>query len=148
MKNLLGLFCFLAGAAFLPPTSRATDFVFSSFQCDPTSCQEQTVPVVAGTAFVSYDATCTGGAVPGFSGSAKSQVGVNGPCNSLFIAQAQVQQSTTTQLDDFGCPFNLSTATAIAQILTPLGVPVFTDTFSVSCDGGISGPTNNGERPC
>jgi hypothetical protein len=148
MKIILGLFCFLAAASILAPASHATDFVFSSFQCDPSSCSEQTLPTEVGSSLVSFNATCTGGVVGDIEGSALAQVGIPEACSTPYVAKAQVQQSTTTQLDDFGCPFNLSSVTQIAQILTPFLVPVFTDKAGLDCQGGTFGPTNNGDKPC
>jgi hypothetical protein len=149
MKNLLVSFCFLTVVSLLAPVARAqTNFLLSTFQCDPSSCVEQSPPDVVGSAFVSYNAACTGGAVGSFEGSASSVVGKDGPCNSPFVAKAQVTRSRQTQLDDFGCPYDVDSVTQTAQVLTPLQVIVFSTEGGVSCDGGTFGPTNNGTRPC
>jgi hypothetical protein len=148
MKIALGLLCFFTVASFLPSPIHATDFVFSSFQCDPSECIEQTAPTTVGTAFVSFNATCTGGAVSTIEGSALAQIGVPEPCTAPFIAFAQIQQSTTTELDDFGCPFNLSSVTQTAKVFSAAGVQVFSDVGGSDCQGGTFGPTNDGTKPC
>lgn len=147
MKTVLAVCCFFAAVSFLHPTAHATDFVFSSFQCDPSSCVELTLPTTTGSAFVSYNATCTAG-VPSIEGSALAKVGDPEPCPRPYVAKALIEQSMTTQLDDFGCPYNLSIVTQTAQILTPFLVVVFNDQLTVDCQGGITGPTLNGTKPC
>lgn len=63
MNKTIALLLFLA-AALLTPRAHATDFVFSSFQCDPVSCTERTPePVLMGTVSVTFSGVCTGGAV-------------------------------------------------------------------------------------
>jgi hypothetical protein len=148
MKTIGTLSCLLTVVAVFAPKSHATDFVFSSFQCDPSECIEQTVPVTQGSAFVSFNATCTGGAVGEISGSASIVIGVPTACNAPYVAYAQVQQSTQTLLDDFGCAYDLSSETQIAKIFNSAGTLVFDDEAGVDCQGGTFGPTNNGLRPC
>ena len=146
MKTMLALLGWIIALSLFAPPAHATDFLLASLQCDPSSCVEQTLPTVAGAAFVSYNASCTGSI--SFEGSASSQVGIDGPCNSPFVARARVTTSTKTELDDFGCEFNIDSVTAIGEILTPLGVVVFQTQAGASCDGGVFGPTNNGEALC
>src|ERR1700746_1488148 len=98
METALAFSCFFVLASFLLPLTHATDFTFSSFQCDPSSCVEQTLPTESGSAFVSFNATCTGGAIGGIEGSALARIGIPEPCSAPFVAKAIVQQSTTTQL--------------------------------------------------
>ena len=148
MKLAFAFVYLLAFGAFLSSPSHAQGFVFSSFQCDPSSCAEQTGPTVAGSAFVSFNSTCTGGIIAGIDGSALARIGIPDACTTPFIAKAAVEQSTTTQLDDFGCTFNLSSVTQTAEILTPFLTVVFTDEQGSDCQGGTSGPTNNGTKPC
>jgi hypothetical protein len=61
---ILGL---LAAHIFLTPSAQAQtpDFIFSSFQCDPSSCEETGPLATTSSAFVNVDATCTGGVIPG-----------------------------------------------------------------------------------
>lgn len=148
MKTALSLCCFLAITCFSAPMGRANDFVFSSFQCDPSTCVEQTLPTEVGSAFVSFNATCTGGIVGNLEGSALAQVGIPEPCAVPYVAKALIEQSTTTQLDDFGCPYNLSTVKQTAEVLTPLGTIVYSTEAGIDCQGGKFGPTNNGTKPC
>jgi len=148
MKIVLAFFCFCAVASFLVPPAHATDFVFSSFQCDPSQCIEQTMPITVGSAFVSFNATCTGGMVGSIEGSALAQIGVPNPCPAPYIAYAQIQQSTQTLLDDFGCPYDLSSVTQTAKIFSAAGVQVYSDVGGVDCQGGTFGPTNDGTKPC
>ncbi len=148
MKTALAVFLIFVIASLSAPQARAQDYMFSYFQCSPLSCVEQTLPEVVGTAFVSYNATCTGGVVGSISGSVKSQIGIDGPCPTLYVAKASVTTSTTTYLDDCGDPYDLSSFTAIAQVLTPFGTVVFNDEAGADCIGGTSGPTNNGKKPC
>jgi hypothetical protein len=147
MKRMFALVCCFTALSLFAPPAHATDFVLASLQCDPSSCTEQTLPTFVGSAFVSYNATCTGSGIS-VEGSASSQVGVDGPCNSPFIARARVTTSTKTELDDFGCEFNIDSVTAIGEVLSPLGVVVFQTQAGVACDGGVFGPTNNGVAPC
>lgn len=147
MKIALSLICFFTVASFFASPVRA-DFVFSSFQCDPSECIEQTGPRTVGTAFVSFNATCTGGVVNTIEGSAQAQIGVPDACTLPYIAFAQIQQSTETELDDFGCPYDLSTVTQIASVFTAAGVQVFSDQGGSDCQGGTFGPTNDGTKPC
>lgn len=146
MKTTFALIGCIIVLSLFAPRAHATDFLLTSLQCDPSSCVEQTLPTVAGSAFVSYNASCTGSI--SFEGSASSKLGIDGPCNNPFIARARVTTSTKTELDDFGCEFEIDSVTAIGEVLTPLGVVIFQSQAGASCDGGVFGPTNNGEAPC
>ena len=66
MKLTLIILGLLAAHVLLTPSAQAQtpDFIFSSFQCDPSSCEETGPLSTTGSAFVSVDSTCTGGAIP------------------------------------------------------------------------------------
>jgi hypothetical protein len=144
------LFLFALACSLLPSVAQAqTNFIFSSFQCDPGSCKNQTTaPVFQGTVTVTFNGTCTGGAVAGIEAFATSFVGVPGPCEVPYTPFAQVEVSRETLLDDFGCPYDVDTETNIADVLDVLGNVVFNTSSSTSCDGSTSGPFTVGTRPC
>jgi hypothetical protein len=149
MKNLLLCLCFLTVTGISAPFARAQiNSVLSSFQCDPTSCVEQTLPTTSGTAFVSYNATCTGGIIASIEGSAKAVIGLDAPCTSPYVAKAQVTTSTTTFTDDCGDPYDVSEITTNESIVSALGATIFNLTQSIGCDNSTSGPFTTGTAPC
>jgi len=150
MKRMLVSICFLAVLGLFVPAARAqTNFIFSSFQCDPSSCIDETpIPVFQGLALVTFDSTCTGGAITGISGRAKAVVGDIGQCRDPYTPHAEIDRYRSTYLDDCGNPYSVDSETEIAEIKNAGGAIVFLDEAGVSCDGGTTGPTSNGSRPC
>jgi hypothetical protein len=134
--------------AVFHPTAHAQDFIFTSFSCVPASCIDETpVPVTQGTAIVTYSGTCSGGAIAGVSGTAKAQVGINGQCQTTYTPHAEVDKYRTTYLNDCGVPFSVDTVREIAEV-KKLGAILWQSEASVSCDGGVDGPTGAGTKPC
>jgi hypothetical protein len=149
MKCAVAVFSFAVFSVLFAPAARATDFVFSSFQCDPSSCVERTpVPVTQGSAFVSFNGTCTGGAVAGIEAFASAQVGTPNPCQSPYTPEAKISIQTTEQLDDFGCEYAIDTEINAFNIYDASGINVFHNSSGTSCDGGTTGPFTAGSRPC
>jgi hypothetical protein len=150
-RNICVMFVFILLCVFVPSHAHAqTNFVFSSFQCDPVSCESRTsIPVFQATVNVDFIGTCTGGAVPGIEAFATAFVGSPEPCQVPYTPVASVVVSTQEMTDDFGCnPFFVDTETTNADVLDVLGNPVFHKSSSASCDGGTSGPFSVGARPC
>lgn len=135
--------CLLHGAP-----ARATDFVFSSFQCDPISCQETGPLATISSAFVSVDSTCTGGVVPGFNKTVLANVGTPGECMIPYQPFALVEKITSTLLDDCGDPYDVDTMRTSAEVFDSPGHVVFSLQAEFSCDGGEGSPTQFGSKPC
>ena len=152
------IFCIGLGVLFLPAPARAQNpppnFIFSSFQCDPLSCDNRSLPTVEGTVFATFDSTCTGGAVGGITAEVTTIIGVDpvtgqpSPCHSPFVARAAFEVIRTEELDDFCEPFLLDTVRQISEVLTPLGGFVWHKELSTSCDGGNTVFSTVGVRPC
>src|SRR5437016_5754098 len=110
MNRIFVTLCLAASAALIAPVVHAQNsgFLFSSFQCDPASCRQETpIPVLQGSASVSFTSTCTGGAVSGIEGETKSFVGVPTACSSSFTPRASVETFRTQHLDDCGRLFTV-----------------------------------------
>ena len=150
MRKTLYCVSFITAVTLLVGSAKAqTNYVFTSFQCTPSSCIEETpIPVVQGGVAVSFTSTCSGGIVSGISGQASAVIGINGECPVPYTPHAEVDKSTTTELDDCGDPYNVDSETEIAEIKSVLGTIVWLDEAGASCDGGTFGPTNNGTKPC
>lgn len=149
MKRLIALVFVLVGLAVLTPSGQATDFVISSFQCDPSSCTERTPsPVFQATVFVSFNGVCTGGAVGGIESFATAFVGAPTPCKVPFTPVARIVIDESEFLDDFGCPFLVDTVTENADVLDVIGDTVFHRETGAACDGSTSGPFSAGSQPC
>lgn len=130
------------------PAAQAQDFIFTSFSCSPPTCVEETpFPVTQGAAIVTYYGTCSGGAVSSISGTAKAEVGINGQCSTTYTPHAEVDKFRTTYLNDCGVPFSVDTVREIAEIIKNFAI-VWQSEASVSCDGGVDGPTGAGTKPC
>lgn len=149
MKIFAALFLFLALGVLFTPAAHAQDFVFSSFQCDPLSCEERTpFPVFQATVNVTFDGTCTGGAVGGIESFATTFVGLPNPCPVPFTPIARIQVDTARLLDDFGCLFFVDTVTESSEVQDVIGNPVFFRSTGASCDGGLTAPLSAGTKPC
>src|ERR1051325_10398334 len=146
MKVTAAVFLFIAlGVLFVPP-AHAQDFVFSSFQCDPLSCDARTpFPVFQATVNVTFDGTCTGGVVGGIDSFATTFVN---ECPVPFTPIAHIEVSTAELEDDFGCIFVVDTVTESSEVQDVLGNTVFFKSSGASCDGGLSGPFSAGIKPC
>lgn len=149
MKITAAVFLFIALGALFVPAAHAQDFVFSSFQCDPLSCDERTpFPVFQATVNVTFDGACTGGVVGGIESFATTFVGLKAPCPVAFTPIAHIEVDRSSQLDDFGCIFFVDTVTESSEITDILGNTVFFKSSGASCDGGLSGPFSAGIKPC
>ena len=127
----------------------ATDYVLSSLQCNPLSCDERTpFPVFQGSVFVSYDATCTGGKVSSISGRAFSQIGVPEACPTPYTPHAQIKTKSTLLMDDFGCVYEVDSIIEIAEVFDASGSLILHEDTSVSCDAGTGPVFIVGNRPC
>jgi hypothetical protein len=149
MKITAASFLFFAVGFLFAPAAHAQDFVSSSFQCDPLSCEERTpFPVLQATVNVTFDGTCTGGAVGGIESFATAFVGLPDPCPVPFTPIARIEVSTADLLNDFGCIYFVDTVTESAEIRDALGNTVFFKSSGASCDGGLTGPVTFGTKPC
>ena len=151
MNRIFMTLCLAASAAVMAPVVHAqtSGFLLSSFICDPASCRQETpIPVRQGSAFVSFTATCTGGAVSGFEGDTKSVVGVPNACSTSYTPRASVETFRTQHLDDCGVLFSVDTVRQNSDVLDVSGNVVFHKDLETSCDGGTGGPIVIGEKPC
>jgi hypothetical protein len=156
MKTLV--FCIGLGVLLFASSARAQNpppnFIFSSFQCDPLSCDNRSLPTVEGTVFATFDSTCTGGAVGGIQAEMTTIIGIDpvtgqpSPCHVPLVARAAFEVFRTEELDDFCEPFLLDTVRQISEVLGPLGVFLWHKELSASCDGGGTGVFVAGTRPC
>jgi hypothetical protein len=133
----------------LSPRAKAQDFVFSSFQCNPSSCENRTpFPVLQGSVTVTFQGVCTGSVVEGIQSFATAFVGAPQSCSEPFTPVARIVVSESEFLDDFGCPFLVDTVTENADVLDIFGDTVFHKESGAACDGSTTGPFAVGTRPC
>lgn len=144
----------VVGLALVPSAhAQSPDFIFSSFQCDPISCVNELPPTLQGEVTASFNGTCTGGAIGGIEGFAKSQVGVtptgeSAPCSTPYIPRVAFVVHRSELLDDFCDVYSLDTVTESADVLDPLRDLVFHREISSSCDGGVTPVARIGTQPC
>src|SRR5262245_12712151 len=127
MKYLIAVLSFVFIGLLHLPAAHATDFVFSSFQCDPLSCINRTpFPVFQGSASVSFDGTCTGGAVAGgIHLLASAVIGIPIPCSTPYTPEAKASKQTIELLDDFGCEYSVDTVLNVVTVYDAFGINVF-----------------------
>lgn len=150
MKQVWLLACSISFSVAFAQTAHAkTDYVFSSFQCDPLSCQEEGPAETIGSVQVSFNSTCTGGAIGGLNGSAKITIGIPNACKTPYIPFAIVETSQSEYLDDCGDPYYVDYVTETGEVISPLtGATVFNLSNSAGCDGSITSPVVIGNKPC
>jgi len=129
------------------------DFIFSSYQCDPVSCVNELPPTVEGQVTASFNGQCTGGAIGGIEGFAKSQVGItptgeSAPCSKPYIPHVSFEVHRSQELNDFCEVYSLDTVTENADVLDAFRNLVFHREISSSCDGGVSPVERIGTQPC
>lgn len=122
------------------------DEIFTVFQCIPGNCVDNIGPTDQGIATVVFHAECTTGLV--FQGQIQSIIGVSGPCNAAYFAQAEAKALRSELLDDCGLPYFLDTLQENGALTNLLGVIVFAASTEASCDGGEGSPTVFGTVPC
>lgn len=154
MKRLSIVLALCLLSMLLSSRAHAQDLVFSSFQCDPTSCVNELPATVEGSVSGTFDGKCTGGVIGGIHAEATSTVGIDpttgqpAPCNSPYIPRVEFEVVRTTELNDFCEPFHLDTVRQISEILNPDRSIVFHKELSASCDGGTTGIVDTGTKPC
>jgi hypothetical protein len=143
------LLCAALFAAFFPQTGHAqTNYEFSYFQCDPLSCVEIGPPETIGSVLVSFNSTCTGGAIGGLNGSAKITIGIPGACKTPYVPHALVETSRTEYLDDCGDPYYVDYVTETGEVFSVSGITVVNISNESGCDGSITSPVVIGKKPC
>jgi predicted outer membrane repeat protein len=145
MKRLMILLCFSASVTTLAPQAQATDFIFSYFLCSPTSCAEEGPAEKSGSVLVSYNSTCTGGAIGGYDGDVEV---VLANCAVPYIPYALVQTHRTQYLDDCGYPYYVDYVTPNGEVFNASGTVVFHIDITYGCDGSKTNQTTFGTKPC
>lgn len=156
MKHMLFVLCVGVAIIVLSPFAHAQaspDFIFSSYQCDPISCVNELPPTVEGQVTASFNGQCTGGAIGGIEGFAKSQVGITptgepAPCSKPYIPRVSFEVHRSQELNDFCEAYSLDTVTENADVLDALRNLVFHREISSSCDGGVTPVERIGTQPC
>jgi hypothetical protein len=149
MKNIWLLACLVAVVMLAPqPAHAQVDYVFSYFQCDPSSCQETGPPETIGSVLVSFNGTCTGGAIAGLNGSAKITIGVPKACSTPYVPYALVETSESEYLDDCGAPYYVDYVTETGEVFSISGITVVNISNTSGCDGSITSPVVIGKKPC
>jgi hypothetical protein len=146
MKRIWLLICLaLFAPIFVHKAHAQTDYVFSSIQCDPVSCQEEGPPETSGSVAVGFVGYCTGDIVPVLSIGAKVYME---NCSTFYIPFALVETSKTEYLDDCGDAYYVSYETPSAEIQNLDGITVFNLSATYGCDGSESSPITIGTKPC
>jgi hypothetical protein len=150
MKPILIILGLLSAHILLVPSAhaQAPDFIFSSFQCDPTLCQETGPLSTVSSAFVSVNSTCTGGVIDGLNKTITTNVGIPTACILPYTPFALVESFRTELLDDCGDPYFVDTMRLTGEVFSFIGSLVFNLQVEFSCDGGEGSPTVFGEKPC
>lgn len=157
MRYSVLFFCLAGAVVVFVPSAHAQssrDQVFSSYQYDPVSCDNRLGPTTEGKVSATFNGICTGGTVKGIEAEIDAIIGIDpttgqpAPCSMPYIARAAFEVNTTTQLDDFCEEYSIDTVTSISEILDAGSNLVFHKQLSVGCDGGATGLTSFGTRPC
>jgi hypothetical protein len=145
MKRIWLLLSFAIFTATFVHIARAQDLVFSSYQCDPTSCKEEGVTGTDGSASVSFIGYCTGDIVPVLSFGASASIE---NCSSFYTPVALVEVSETEYRGDCGDLYYVSYETPFAEVLNLAGITVFSLSATYGCYGSESSPIRQGTKPC
>jgi hypothetical protein len=138
MKKIWLLLSFAAFSTTFTQIAHAEEnLVFSSYQCDPISCNEEGVTGTNSSASVSFVGYCTGDIVPVLSFGASAAIE---NCSSFYTPIATVEVSKTEYLDDCGDPYYVSYETPFAEVLNLAGITVFSLSATYGCDGSESSP--------
>jgi hypothetical protein len=148
MKPIWSLLCSLFLAATFATSLHAQDLVFTSIQCDPTSCQEEGPAETQCDVTVDFIGYCTGDIVPVLAVNAQAVIGKPVACQTPYIPFALVETSKTQYLDDCGRPYYVSYVTPNAEIINVLGITVFHVDAAYGCDGSETAPIVVGTKPC
>lgn len=138
------LFVFIAVASL--PSKVQTNYQFSYFVCDPTSCEEEGPAETTGYVLVSPNSDCTGGAIDGINKDIKISLD---KCSTAYIPYAYIQKTSTEYYDDDTCTYYwVDYAAFNGEVFTSGGVVVYHLDTSYGCDGSESGPVTFGNKPC
>ena len=113
----------------------------SSFQCDPTSCQEYDGPTLNGSVSLEASGVCTDG-----NPVSRFLVATATNCTEPVLLEATGEETSRVQLDDEGCPYEIDGVRVDAYIYAN-GEVVWHAYGQSDCDGGITGDTQ-GTAPC
>jgi len=129
--------------------SRAQNYIFSSYQCDPTSCVEIGPAAKTESVLVTFTGVCTGGAVENpLNLSAYSFVE---NCSVPYIPYASTEVSRLELYNEDGCSpyeYEVDYVTPTTEIFTASGQVYWYQEVTYGCDGSTTGVTTFGTKPC
>jgi hypothetical protein len=140
-----------SAAAGRAQTMNVNYYYFSSYQCDPLSCVEQTpTPVYSGYARVNLNAVCTipSEATHPLSGTASAVVGGVGTCHSAYTPYALIERNTIIVPIDSCNENSVDTATFTAEVWSASGTVLFSTSAKVQCNFQTTGKQQSGSLPC
>ena len=144
LKSVALLFPLLT--SFCVPVGAQTNYEFSYFNCNPTSCEIEGPAAKNSSVTVTLQSGCTGGIVSTIDTFATAFVA---NCTVPYIPYAYMQNTSTELYDDTTCSsYWLDYATPNAEVFTAGGVVVWHNAVTYGCDGSTSGPTSIGSKPC
>lgn len=122
-------------------------YVLTSFHCIPSVCEDQGPPATTSSATVVFDAQCShaGAVTQSFSGQVNVFVQ---NCSTAYVPFAKVETYRTTHLDDCGSPYDVDTLRESGEVFSASGAVIYHASQEVSCDGGTTGTTIFGQKPC
>ena len=146
MKTFALLFVFVV-IAFVPSRAQ-TNYVFSSYQCDHSSCVEIGPYAKTESVSVTFHGVCTGGIIGGIEAEASTTL-LN--CTVPYSPTASTEPFSEEYEDDDVCPpvvYTVDYVTPISAIYNSAGTAVFTEYYTSGCDGSGTTTTKEGSHPC
>lgn len=145
MKICVLLFAFVVIGAV--PSPAQVNYVFSSYDCDPSSCVEIGPAAKTETVQVTFSGVCTGGIIGGIEAEATTTL-LN--CTTAYVPAASTETFSEQYEDEDECPPELYTVDYVNPISAIyLGsTVVFTEFYTSGCDGSGTSVTKEGNYPC
>jgi hypothetical protein len=150
MNTMMKIFALLFAVLVIAPVpSRAqVNYVFSSYQCNPSSCVEIGPSAKTEQVSVNFSGVCTGGAIGGIEAEATTTL-LN--CTVPYVPTASTEPFTEEYEDDDECPpepYTVGYVTPISAIYNSAGTEVWSEYYTAGCDGSGTTTTQEGEYPC
>ena len=142
---LLGLFSLLAVSS--PQAAAQSGYILTTFTCIPAGCEDQGPAATNSVASVSFDAQCSHGGSLFREMSGQVNIFVQN-CSAPYVPFAKVESYRTTLLDECGSGYDVDTLREFGEVFDSFGTLVYSANQELSCDGGDTGTTIFGTRPC
>lgn len=146
IKTFVLVFAFVVIASV--PSRAQVNYVFSSYQCDPSSCVEIGPYAKTESVSVTFSGVCTGGIIAGIKAEASTTLL---DCSVPYSPTASTEPFSEEYEDDDECPpvaYTVDYVTPISAVYNAAGTAVFTEYYTAGCDGSGTTTTKEGTNPC